>query len=208
MIRGIEIYVIAILFIGCISTNDVNRLSIDKRKLYPIGINDKWGFVNSVGETVILPIYDTVQFFSYGVALVKIGGKYGYLKKDGNWHIKPKYDFGSSFNWYCAKVAIKRDTFRINQKGRRIDYGGAYLNGYNGCNISLPMDPSEYFTKIDGKFELVYKYYLNSDSSKYLVQFDTTDLRIVDVYEFGGDHILVKKDGKYGLFDVWSHTKG
>lgn len=207
MKRGIVIWVIAFLFLGCISSKDVKKLSIDKRTLYPIGVNNKWGFANSEGKTVILPIYESVEFFSRGVALVKSNGKYGYLKKDGNWHIKPKYDVGSNFISNCALVALNRDTFYIDLKDRKMKIRECYPIDAGGCNIVLPADPNNYFKKFDGNFELVYKYYLQSDSTEYLTQFDTTNLKIEEVIEFGNHHVLVKKDGKYGLFDVWSHTR-
>ena len=52
-----------------------------------------------------------------------------------------------------------------------------------------------------------YRYSIKIDASNYVGVIDTSNLRIDEVIPFGNTHVLVKKNDKYGLFDVWSHRR-
>ncbi|MEJ1933162.1 WG repeat-containing protein, partial [Nostoc sp. NIES-2111] len=45
----------------------------------------KWGFINRQGNIVIKPQFDEVSNFSFGLARVRIGKKYGYIDKYGKY---------------------------------------------------------------------------------------------------------------------------
>lgn len=66
----------------------------------------KEGFINQEGSWVIPPIYDTVEDFSEGLAVVKIFGKYGFIDQKGSLIIQPIYESASSFKEGLAKVGI------------------------------------------------------------------------------------------------------
>jgi hypothetical protein len=203
----IAILISITFFFGCITSKEVENLSTDKRILYPIGENEYWGFANSEGETVIKPIYEQVDFFRNGLALVKREGKYGFIKKDGSWHIKAKYDSSTSFISNCASVAVGDNTFFINRRGRKIKANECNPIDGGGCNIVLPANPNKFFKLIDGKYEMEYKYYVKIDSSNFVEVIDTSNLRINEIIPFGNSHILLRKNEKYGLFDIWSHRR-
>ncbi len=194
-------------FLGCITSKEVENLSTDKRILYPIGENDNWGFANSEGETVIKPIYEQVDFFRNGLASVKRNGKFGFIKKDGSWHIKAKYDSSTSFYSNCASVSTEANSFYINRQGRKMKADECYPLAGGGCNIVLPVNPNKFFKLVNGKYELEYKYYVKVDSSNFVEVMDTSNLRVDEIIPFGSNHILLKKNDKYGLFDIWSHRR-
>jgi len=199
---------ISITFLfGCITSKEVENLSTDKRILYPIGENEYWGFANSEGETVIKPIYEQVDFFRNGLALVKREGKYGFIKKDGSWHIKAKYDSSTSFISNCASVAIRNNTFFINRRERKMKANECYPIDGGGCKIVLPANPNKFFKLIDGKYELEYKYYVKVDTSNFVEVIDTSNWGVDEIIPFGNSHILLRKNDKYGLFYIWSHRR-
>ena len=45
--------------------------------------NGKWGFVNSEGEEVIVPVYAEAKSFSNGLAAVSNGETWGFIDRDG-----------------------------------------------------------------------------------------------------------------------------
>ena len=53
---------------------------------------DKWGYVNAKGENKIPAMYDYVDTFEGGVAVVGIGSKYGAINTKGDYVIQPMYD--------------------------------------------------------------------------------------------------------------------
>lgn len=207
MKNKIAILISITFFFGCITSKEVESLSLDKSILYPIGENNNWGFANSEGETVISPIYEQVDFFRNGLAMVKRDGKFGYIKKDGSWHIKAKYDSATSFISNCASVIIGENTFFINRRGSKMRVNDCHSIDGGGCIIVLPANPNKFFKLVNGKYELEYKYYLKIDTLNFVEFIDTSNLMIDEIIPFGNEHVLVKKNDKYGLFDVWSHRR-
>ena len=53
---------------------------------------DKWGYVNAKGENKIPAMYDYVDTFEGGVAVVGIGSKCGAINTKGDYVIQPMYD--------------------------------------------------------------------------------------------------------------------
>lgn len=51
--------------------------------LFPINVNEKWGFSNANKEIVITPKYDFVYLFNHNSAKVKKGGKWGLINQIG-----------------------------------------------------------------------------------------------------------------------------
>jgi len=53
--------------------------------------NKKWGFVNTKGDMVIKPQFDSCDSFNKGYAKVLVGDKWGIIDNNGNTIIKPAY---------------------------------------------------------------------------------------------------------------------
>jgi hypothetical protein len=54
----------------------------------------KYEYVNAKGETKIPAMYDQAEGFKDGVAVVKLGSKYGAIDKSGKMSIQPIYEYG------------------------------------------------------------------------------------------------------------------
>ena len=66
--------------------------------------------------TTSIPLFSQQLRFTYatpftddGIAIVKINGKYGYIKTNGKWIIKPKFAFAEHFANGLARVKIRKN---------------------------------------------------------------------------------------------------
>ncbi len=73
--------------------------------LLPFKRAQYWGFINELGEEVIPPIYEEVNYFSEGLSLVSKEGKFGYISKSGKLVIPFMWDDAESFKNNCAVVS-------------------------------------------------------------------------------------------------------
>ena len=189
------------LFHSCITNRHIDELLSDKTKLYPISNNQKWGYANEEGVIIIPYKYDSVSFFSSGLAVAEIEGKFGFLKSNGDWHIKPIYEHATNFDYNCASVidhGIQKNINRKNKKCKKI----TFLQG--GC-----IPPTHRAKKEDhsifknGKNAIINdKYFKDSITNKVEIDKDTTLFVFDEIIEFSLWKILIKKGGKYGLYDV------
>jgi len=74
-------------------------------------VNGKWGYINTKGEFVIKPQFDSASNFSEGLADVGIFNKklnlidkYGYINKKGEFVIKPQFSLAFGFSEDFAQV--------------------------------------------------------------------------------------------------------
>lgn len=88
--------------------------------LAPINKDDKWGYINILGELVIDYRFETAQCFSEGLALVSMDFKYGFIDKHGEFVIKPEFQFAQSFSEGMAAVCVESSWGFINKKGELI----------------------------------------------------------------------------------------
>ncbi len=63
-----------------------NGQAFDSTRLYPVPINNKWGYIDCKGEMVLEPMYDYASDFSYNneLAEVRQGKLYGVIDRGGN----------------------------------------------------------------------------------------------------------------------------
>jgi hypothetical protein len=108
--------------------------------LYPIDSSYGYGYMNQVGELVILPQFDRAEKFSEGFAPVKVNKKWGFINLKGQISISPQYDmvgesispydekpdrndynnYSSSFSEGLAGVKLKGKWGFINQSGELV----------------------------------------------------------------------------------------
>jgi len=66
---------------------------------------DKWGYMDTMGQLIIDPLYDDVGFFSEGFANVNKDGKWGFIDHSGNYVIEPIYKAAWAFQEGKARVS-------------------------------------------------------------------------------------------------------
>ncbi len=91
-------------FDGTISRNS----SISPRKAEELLKDEKsrWGFIDRSGDLVIPMIFERVQYFSEGLAAVRIDGKWGYINREGTVVIPPVYSTAGLFQNGLAYVVL------------------------------------------------------------------------------------------------------
>ena len=85
--------------------------------LIPYRMGYKWGYIDTKGNLIILPIYDDAWPFSEGLAAVNLNGKYGFIDKKGNLVIQPTYDDARAFSEGLAAVRFGEKWGYIDTKG-------------------------------------------------------------------------------------------
>ena len=73
-------------FLGTMGDNGLVVAKLDGSSTY--------GYVNAKGENKIPAMYDRAEGFKDGVAVVKLGSKYGAIDKSGRMTIQPIYEYG------------------------------------------------------------------------------------------------------------------
>jgi WG containing repeat len=66
--------------------------------LAEVKVGDKWGFINRVGETVVVPQFDCTGKFSEGLASVRIGHQWGAIDPTGQIVIPLQFDLLDRFS--------------------------------------------------------------------------------------------------------------
>ncbi len=204
--RMISVLFCFILLLCCcgISKQKINKLKLDSRALYPNGENGHWGFADTSREIVIPLTFEEVCFFTgSGLAMAKLNGKYGFVNKSGEWHIKPKYDRVTPFEPY-AWVWTGSDSLLIDITGC---YPKPFLQ-YGRCGGgSAPSRIDDHFVLINGKYEFLSLRFLRVDSTTVIELCDTSNIGFDQVYEFGTQYMLVEKAGKFGICNVFPASR-
>jgi len=95
-----------------------------------ISLGGAWQFIDKKGKVVIPPC-STIGIFTEGLCLRQGPGiKFGYMDREGSWHIDPRYDNGLPFQEGLAPVCIGRKWGFIDKMGREAispQFDEAYL---------------------------------------------------------------------------------
>lgn len=111
--------------------------------------NKKWGLVNEKGEEIAKPVYDSVEFFSDGLAALYKNGKSIFINKQGKTVLTSKH-YVMPFSEGLAVVRMENERGKIkygfmNKKGKivikpKYDYVESFQNGlalvYKGPDYS------------------------------------------------------------------------
>lgn len=169
--------------------------------IIPYRQGDKWGYADINRNITIAPKYADAQWFSEGLAAVKVGNKWGYINKSGRLVIPARYTVAKSF----------RKGYLPNPKkagGDSVLFAGASMtaDGYERCintrGARLPKCPainenSVVENNIPVKTVQREKTYSLPNSSGL---FD----KVVDDYKIAGSeetYYIAQKGGMYGVFN-------
>jgi hypothetical protein len=104
--------------------NDVRKIKrnwIDK---------SKWGFVDTKGKVTFFPNVNYVSGFREGLAFFKKGNLTGYMDKNFNVVIKPKFKSAGNFNEGRARATdIDGSEYYIDKNGRKL------FRNFDGCDF-------------------------------------------------------------------------
>lgn len=83
----------------------------------PYRVKNKWGFCNSNRDITIKCVYDEIEPFKEGLALVKMNSKYGFINNSGQIAISLNLDYAKSFSEEVSSVKIDKKIGFINKYG-------------------------------------------------------------------------------------------
>ncbi len=86
--------------------------------LYPVNVNNWWGYMNQRGNLVVFPRYDWVDDFYDSLARAVLDGKTGYIKGNGDWILDPIYPYADRFQEGRAIVGDGEHFGFIEQSGK------------------------------------------------------------------------------------------
>ncbi len=189
------LWILAVIFVGC-KTNNKTFLN-ENLNLYPIGQNDKWGFVNEQGDLVIAYKFDQVSLFVEDRAAAKYKGKFGFINSNGEFIGKSRYD---SIGYFNAKEAIvkKRGKYlTIDRDGKKLDKG---IIRFNEGLSKLNSNPLDHFQLVDNQYVLNEKDFANEKRLDPNSNFKISDFTFKEVIPLSSKSFIVKKDNKYGIY--------
>jgi hypothetical protein len=73
-----------------LDSDNKNRDTVESR-LYPILVDNKVGFIDEIGKTVVTPKYSNSHEFNEGFCGVKLGDKWGFIDVQGKYIISPRF---------------------------------------------------------------------------------------------------------------------
>jgi hypothetical protein len=65
--------------------------------LFPVVVGDRWGYVDASGNMVVNPQFEQAEFFSGGMANVRLAKKWGYVDTSGKLVINPQFEKAGTF---------------------------------------------------------------------------------------------------------------
>ncbi|MDO8680541.1 MAG: WG repeat-containing protein [Acidobacteriota bacterium] len=99
--------------------------------MFAIKVDDKYGFMNKSGNTVIAPQFDEVGGFAEGLSAVRVGTKWGYVNTKGAIMITPQFDAARPFRYGRAAVKLCCGSWfssTTNDRFGFIDEDGKYIH--------------------------------------------------------------------------------
>ena len=163
------------------------QLEIAEVKLYPLSKDGKWGFLSKDNTYKIDFIYDEVEEFSEGLAVVKMNEKYGYINKLGDLVIPPGFDDALSFNEGHAVVGV-------NEKWGMINRNGEFTVEPRYEDLGNLESGLAYFQEGE-----LYGYF----DEKGLVRLQP---QFTDAYDFKDGRAIVSYNDYYGVIDLFGTT--
>lgn len=147
--------------------------------------NEKWGFVNVKGKTVIPCSYEEALSFSEGLAAVKQNGEWGYIDKNGETVIPCQYDHAGGFSEGLAWVSKDEYWGIINSAGETI------VPCQLACSVVYP-----FTDEMAGFLEQGLTGFVNKHGEVVIAPKDD-----ISPY-FHGGLARIMRDGKYGFVNT------
>lgn len=154
--------------------------------------DEKWGFIDKLGQEIIPCKYDDANDFEYGIAVVKYGEKEGAINNNGKVVIPFVYDWIKGFAEDSTAVAKKEGKFGIiDLKGSEIiPFVYDYCDNFHEGMAAVVQNGKLGF--VNRKGDLVIE-----------CQYENLDSPIFHNYtKFVNGLAAVRKDGDWGYIDI------
>ena len=130
-------FIISIICLSTSCSNKTKYLEYDSagcfsEGLAAVGLDGKYGYINTQGVEVIPCKYDSAGCFSEGLAPIKLDYKWGFINTKGEEVIPCKYDFAISFSE--GMTAVHEGNYWETGKWGFIDKNG---NELSPCKYTL-----------------------------------------------------------------------
>jgi hypothetical protein len=154
-----------------------------------VELDGKFGFIDTVGQTIIPLKYDYCRKFSDGLALVKLGEKYGFIDKSGQVAIPIIYNYAYTFFEGLADARMNKKLGYINKDGRIVI---PFVYDETGCFGASAFGSGYAKVKLNNKWGIIDK------TGKVIVPLK------YDSFIAGSDIDLIKAklNGKWGVVDI------
>jgi len=207
-----------LVFIGC--RPNANFITTNAKKayrgsLYPFKYDEKWGYADFHGNTIIEPQFEDASLFQFGLASVKLNGLYGYISSTGHWKIKPRFLIAGPFTYRTNEsqvidgkserilTALVSDGDRkiyIDEEGKIKDQ--IISSGIFNCMPFVPQVEKFSVKNSDETYELTFQYWSVLNDTTGFKVIDTTDLKLDTIIEYKKGRALLKKDSKYAIYNT------
>lgn len=178
--------------------------------------NGKWGYVDTNGDIVLEPQWDSSSEFYDGLAAAEKDGLYGYINTTGEFVIPPQWDYAGAFDDSGLGYIVK------NKERGYIDENGNIVISpqFDGCEGSFSEDLQAVsrngkwgFIDKSGKFVIAPKYESAGnfvqgvaavkidDEWKYINKNEETVFEGISLASTFSEGYAVFKDKGYGLLD-------
>lgn len=180
-----------------------------------IKYHGKWGFINTKGEMIVSPLYDSVINFSDGLAaFLWQNGKWGFVDKTGKNVIYPQFDYVGSFSDGTAAALKENSWGMIDTKGYFVGNPEIDNNGDLQTLLAISQKdqpPIKMSAALADQFGLDYVgryFYTLAAASKdggwgFINQQGdiVIDLKYEAVGDFSNRVVRVMQNGKWGFLD-------
>jgi hypothetical protein len=91
----------------------------ERHHLFLASQNGKTGFIDSTGQFIIKPQFQSANDFSEGLAAVRMGGTYGFIDESGHMVVQPQFDYATAFHEGLALVYNDGKPLFIDRSGKK-----------------------------------------------------------------------------------------
>jgi hypothetical protein len=163
------------------------------QKLYPMSehflgvrIEDKYGFVDTLGRLRIANRYDSVTHFKSNMAAIKLLGRWGYINRSESLVVQPHFEKAFPFIEGLAVVSRDGKYGLVNKQGEVVvstEYSKIY-----------PAQHNRFVVEKNKADEEGIQIGLVSETGRQLIypKYDSLD-------DLGNGYVIISRDGQYGL---------
>ncbi len=137
----VAVILIPIILVSVNSKDEDHNLF--SKNLLAVKFDEGWGYINSKGKVKIEGQFDKAYpFADNGIALVSIGGSYGYINTDGEFVVNPIYSQATSFDGNSDYAVVKRNSKYgyVNKNGEEVikcQFEEAYQFSYDLALVKI-----------------------------------------------------------------------